>query len=117
MAEEDRPPPPAPLRERPVVGCGAVVGVDDEPLDPDGEAVVHREGDERPAIDRQERLGTVVRQRAEAGPQPRPKDEGRPDHKLLHVSIIIFQVHPVDECERQSSPGGMRACRSRGAHC
>ena len=81
MAKEDRPSPPAPLGERPVERPWAVVGVDDEPLDPDREAVVHREGDERSAADRQERLGALLRQGAQTGSQPRPEDEGRPDHK------------------------------------
>ena len=79
MAEEDRRPPPAPLGKGPVVGRRAVVGVDDEPLDADRQAVVHRVGDERAAADRKERLGAVLRQRAEARPQPRPENEGRPD--------------------------------------
>ena len=81
MAKEDRPSPPAPFGKRPVVRLWAVVGVDDEPLDPDREAVVHREGDERTAADRQERLGALFGQGPEAGSQPRSEDEGRPDHK------------------------------------
>ena len=31
------------------------------------------------AADRQQRLGTVLRQRAEARPEPRPENKGRPD--------------------------------------
>ena len=79
VAEENRPPPPALLGKGPVIGSGAVVGVDDEPLDADREAVVHRKGDQGAAADRQKRLGAVLRQGAEARPQPRPEDKGRPD--------------------------------------
>ena len=90
VAKEDRHPLPAPAGKGLDVGFGAVVGVDDEPFDADRSAVVHRIGDERAAADRQQRLGKILRQRAEARSQPRPENKGRPDYRLFHVTIISF---------------------------
>ena len=84
MAEENRSSPPALLGKGPVVGSGTVVGVDDEPLDPGREAVVHRKSDQGAAADREKRLGALLGQRAETHSQSRPEDEGRFDLRDIH---------------------------------
>jgi len=86
--KEDRRPPTARSGKGPVVGRGAVVGVDDEPLNADRPAVVHRKGDERAAADGQQRLGAVLRQRVEACSQPRPENEGRSNLWIVHHSFL-----------------------------
>ena len=88
MAEEDRPSPPAPLGKLPVIGRRTVVGVDDEPLDADRQAMVHREGDQRSPADRKEGFGGLQGQGPQARAHPRPEDEGRPDSHCTHFHVI-----------------------------
>ena len=77
MPEDDGRAAPAPFGKFFVVDGRAVMRVDDEAVDPDRQEMVHGVGDNGTAVQGKERLGAMLRQRPEPGPQARAENKGR----------------------------------------